>query len=111
MLPLEDDVCPVGDQLLGELYRMSRQGLPVLAATVPPDLKAMLALFCYRRSHLHEIGLAIAVNCTEDDLIRSGGTLGAQLFARSREALSSVAVAPHYSSRRTITLATGIGVA
>ena len=111
MLQLEDDVCPVGDQLLGELYHMSKQGLPVLVASLPPDIRAMLALFCYRRTHLHEIGLAIAVNCAEDDLIRSGGTLGAALFARSREALPSVAVIPHYSARRTITLATRIGVA
>ena len=84
MFPLDEDLCPIGDELFGELYRRSKQGLPVLVATVPPDIRAMLALFCYRRSHLHEMGLAIAVSCNEDDLVWSGGRAGAALFAKSR---------------------------
>ena len=48
MLPhqhvFEDDVCPVRDELLGELYSASKVGLPVLIATVTPDLRAQLAL-------------------------------------------------------------------
>jgi hypothetical protein len=93
MFGLEEDLCPVGDELFGELYRSSKQGLPVLVATVPPDTRAMLALFCYRRSHLHEMGLAIAVSCNEDDLVWSGGRAGAALFERSREGPSIVALA------------------
>src|SRR5665213_1716798 len=81
MLPhqhvFEDDVCPVRDELLGELYSASKVGLPVLIATVTPDLRAQLALFCYHRSHLHTIGLAIAASCDEDDLVQLGGTVGA----------------------------------
>jgi hypothetical protein len=45
----DDDVCPVGDELLGELYSASKLGLPVLVATVPPTIRALLALFCYHR--------------------------------------------------------------
>jgi hypothetical protein len=111
MLRLEDDVCPVGDELLGELYRMSKLGLPGLVATIPPYTRAMLALFCYRRSHLHEIGLAIAASCGEDELVRSGGRLGGALFTKSREASPAVALAPHHSTRRAITLASVSGVA
>ena len=44
----------------------------------------MLALFCYRRSHLEIAGLAIAATCEEPDLLLAGGALGAALFARSR---------------------------
>ena len=33
----DDDVCPVGDELLGELYSASKLGLPVLVAAVPPN--------------------------------------------------------------------------
>jgi hypothetical protein len=88
MLPhqhvFEDDVCPVRDELLGELYSASKVGLPVLIATVTPDLRAQLALFCYHRSHLHTIGLAIAASCDEDDLVQLGGTVGASLYAPSR---------------------------
>ena len=58
-----EDVCPIREELLGELYRANKLGLPVLVATVPPHLRAMLALFCYRRSHLHSLGLAIAASC------------------------------------------------
>lgn len=111
MLPrqhvFEDDVCPVRDELLGELYSASKVGLPVLIATVTPDLRAQLALFCYHRSHLHTIGLAIAASCNEDDLVELGGTVGASLYARSREAPSPTPVASHYTNRRKITLATG----
>src|SRR5260370_35630349 len=82
----DDDVCPVGDELLGELYSASKLGLPVLVAAVPPTVRAMLALFCYHRSHLHSMGLAIAASCEEDDLVRFCGRVGPKLFARWREA-------------------------
>jgi hypothetical protein len=73
MFLLDEDLCPIGDDLFGELYRSSKQGLSVLVlvAIVPPDTRAMLALFCYRVS-LHETGLAIAMSCNEDDLVGSG---------------------------------------
>ncbi len=53
----EDEPCPVSDQRLGELYRSSSHGLSELIATVSPDSRAMLALYCYRRAHLSSIGL------------------------------------------------------
>ena len=56
----ENDFCPVRDELLGEMYRASEHGLPKLVESVSPDVRAMLALFCYRRSHLHQLALAIA---------------------------------------------------
>ena len=103
----DDDVCPVSDELLAELYRASKQGLPTLVATVSSDIRTMLALFCYRRSHLYAIGLAIAASCDEGDLVESGGRIGAALFARSREATIPEPVASHYTGRRKITLSTG----
>jgi hypothetical protein len=103
-----DEVCPVDEELLGELYNASRLGLPVLVATVPPDTKAMLALFCYRRSHLCELGLAIAASCDEDNLKRCGSRLSEVLFSRSREAPHTLAVASNNPDRRKITLAAGI---
>jgi hypothetical protein len=103
----DDDVCPVRDELLGELYGASKPGLPALVATVPPTVRAMLALFCYHRSHLHSLGLAIAASCEEDDLVRHGGRVGATLFTRSREAPQPQPLASHHANRRKITLATG----
>jgi hypothetical protein len=103
----EDEVCPVRDELLGELYRVDEHGVSDLLASVSPEIRAALALYCYRRGHLHTRGLAIAANCDQDDLVRSGGHVGAFLFARSREAPSPASIASVFGTRRTVTLATG----
>ena len=103
----EDEVCPVRDELLGELYRADENSVSDLVASVTPDIRALLALYCYRRSHLHTRGLAIAASCDQDDLVRSGGYVGAFLFARSREAPSPAPIASAFITRRTVTLATG----
>jgi len=63
----------------------------------------MLALFCYRRSHLHALALSIAASCTERDLIALGGRVGSTLFALSREAPQAQSSHGH---RKGITLST-----
>lgn len=102
----ENDVCPVGDEMLGSLYRASEHGLPQLVESVSSDVRAMLALFCYKRAHLHGMSLAIAATCTERDLVEQGGIVGSTLFAMSREAPSALPAASSYGNRRTITLST-----
>lgn len=101
----ENDACPVGDEFLGSLYRASPHGLAELVETVSSDVRAMLALFCYRRAHLHPLSLAIAATCSERDLTEQGGTVGAALFTMSREA-PSTSTPSTPSSRRSITLST-----
>src|SRR5690348_12308983 len=59
----DHDPCPIPDSQLGELYRASKHGLPELIATVSPEVRAALAIYCYRRGHLKSIGLAIASTC------------------------------------------------
>ena len=83
--PLDDDKCPVGDDLLGDLYRSNGHGLRELVATVSPTARAMLAVYCYRRAHLASIGLVIAESCGKEDLSAVGGNMGANLYDRSRE--------------------------
>ena len=61
----DSDFCPVRDELLGEMYRASEGGLPRLVETVSPEVRARLALFCYHRSHLHSLAVAIAASCSE----------------------------------------------
>ena len=82
----ENDFCPVRDELLGEMYRANENGLPKLVESVSSEVRAMLALFCYRRSHLHSLALAIAASCSERELIQLGGRVGSTLYALSREA-------------------------
>jgi hypothetical protein len=103
----DSDPCPVPDSKLGELYRASKNGLPELITTVSPDLRAALAIYCYRRGHLKSIGLAIASTCNAHDLEAVGGTAGAALFARSRETAPAVPAASPYVARQKITLASG----
>ena len=82
----ENDFCPVRDDLLGAMYRANENGLPQLVESVSADVRAMLALFCYKRSHLHSLALAIAASCNERDLIQLGGRVGSTLYALSRQA-------------------------
>jgi hypothetical protein len=103
----DSDSCPVRDELLGEMYRASEHGLPTLVESVSPQVRAMLALFCYRRSHLHSLALSIAASCNERDLVNIGGRVGSTLYALSREAPASrVAPSTSYGSRKPITLST-----
>jgi hypothetical protein len=103
----DSDSCPVRDELLGEMYRASEHGLPMLVESVSPQVRAMLALFCYRRSHLHSLALSIAASCNERDLVNIGGRVGSTLYALSREAPASrVAPSTSYGGRKPITLST-----
>jgi hypothetical protein len=104
---LEDEPCPVADQILGEMYRASPHGLNELIATVSPAARVSLAVYCYRRAHLASIGLAIAAICDKDDLAEWGGNAGVVLFERSREAPAPSPSNAHATGRRKITLATG----
>ena len=103
----DSDTCPVRDELLGEMYRASEHGLPMLVESVSPQVRAMLALFCYRRSHLYALSLSIASSCSERDLVHIGGRVGSTLHALSREAPASrAAPVASYNGRKPITLST-----
>jgi len=106
-LEFADDVCPVRDELLGELCRANDLFVPSFVYGLPPDIRAALALFCYRRSHLHSMGLAIAASCDEDSLVWAGGSVGAFIVTCSREAAPREVLSPR-ADRRKITLATGV---
>ncbi len=103
---LEDETCPVADQLLGEIYRASAHGLNELIASVPPTARVLLAIYCYRRAHLASIGLAIAATCEKDELTSLGGNAGGVLFERSRETPQPSPVTAYGAGRRKITLPT-----
>ena len=103
----DNESCPVRDELLGEMYRASEHGLPQLVESVSSDVRAMLALFCYRKSHLHSLALAIAASCSERELIQTGGRVGSTLYALSRGAPAArVAPSSSYGNRKPITLST-----
>jgi hypothetical protein len=99
------DACPVEDELLGSLYRASPQGLPELVLSVPAETRAMLALFCYRRSHMQDLALAIASTCEVRDLVRWGGALGSAIYAMAQQSVRGPPPA-EATGRRKVTLST-----
>jgi hypothetical protein len=100
----ENDVCPVRDELLGQMYRANPAGLQALIQSVSSDVRAMLALFCYRRHHLHSLALAIAASCSERELVYFGGRVGSSLYALSRKPARTASSS--HGSRKPITLST-----
>ena len=102
----ENDFCPVRDELLGEMYRANENGLVQLVESVSSEVRAMLALFCYRRSHLYSLALSIAASCSERELIQLGGRVGSTLFGLSREPAARSAPSSAYGHRKPITLST-----
>ncbi len=100
----DSERCPVREELLGEMYRASEHGLAMLVDSVSSDVRAQLALFCYRKSHLHSLALAIAASCEQRDLVQFGGRVGSTLYAQSRQTAGRTK--PASGGRKPITLST-----
>jgi hypothetical protein len=103
--PRVDDDQRACEELVGNLLRSGEGAVFELLDRFSPLDRANLALFCYRKAHLHGIGLAVAATCDEEILIAALGTvLGTVIFHQSRErapAPRSVSIPQH----RKITLA------
>src|ERR1700753_1625904 len=102
----ENDFCPVREELLGEMYRANENGLAQLVESVSSEVRAMLALFCYRRSHLHALALSIASSCSERELVNFGGRGGTTLYTLPRAPAGRSAPSSPYGNRKPITLST-----
>jgi hypothetical protein len=103
---LEENL-PITDELFADVVSLDRASLFASLAKLSPEKRALLAMYCYRRSHLSEIGLAIAATCDEDDLSFTCGRAGADLFSKSRERPRPAANAAPTTYRRKITLFRG----
>jgi hypothetical protein len=76
----------VPEELIGRLYRASETVVLDAIEIFSPQERANLAAHCWRKSHLHGVGLMIAATCDQTVLIQTLGTaLGSVLFAQSRE--------------------------
>jgi hypothetical protein len=74
------------DDLVGRLHRAGANGARGIIEEFSLGARADLAAFCWQRTHLYEIGLAIAEHCDERSLSeRLGITRGNVLFVQSRE--------------------------
>jgi hypothetical protein len=95
--------CPVSEELIGQLYRSSQDGIHELVSGLSANRRGSLAAFCYGRAHLRDIGLAIAATCDLETLVAVGGRAGNFLFDQSRE-LSSMEKRRSWSRHGNISL-------
>lgn len=80
-----DDVC-ISEAIIGRLHHATEDSVLELVATFHANDRASLALHCYRKSHLRQIGLTIASTCELSSLVREcGPALGEAIFDQSRE--------------------------
>jgi hypothetical protein len=107
VLPSDEwhDEFVASDALISRLHRATEVQVLDLIASLSPHQRAGLAAFCYRRSHLHGVGLMIAATCDQVTLIQVLGTaVGTVMFNQSRERKPVPDRAPG-SHRPKITLA------
>jgi len=85
--PQLDEDTFVPEELIGRLHRATDTTILDLVEKFSAQERANLAMFCYHKTHLRRIGLAIAATCDLPSLVQQWGTvLGHAIFAQSREA-------------------------
>jgi hypothetical protein len=103
----EDRQRNVSEDVVGRLYRSNGREVDQILADFSEEQRARLALFCYGRVHMREIGLAVAATCELGSLIDVGGHAGQTLYMMARE--RPVSTAKPLTGRYQITLATTTG--
>jgi hypothetical protein len=84
--PILDDDIRISEELIGRLHNATEGSVPDLVAAFTANERASLAMFCYHKSHLRRIGLAIATTCDLKSLVQEWGlVLGRAIFSQSRE--------------------------
>lgn len=111
-LPLEsllnEDTGPIPEALFREIKQAQTPNAVEIAGSLPEGQRAQLAVFCYRKRHLHELGLRIASTCSLNALLKAAGAGGEVIFKQSRDpdvTLAKEAIPASHASR-PITLAT-----
>jgi len=75
------------DDVLARLIRANGKNIAEIVAALPARERASLAVFCYSRGHLHQIGVAVAATCDLNSLMQAApsNAAGNMLFTLSRE--------------------------
>lgn len=104
LFPDDEDIVP--EALIAQLYRIGEDSAVNLTVGLPPYRRALVAAYCYRRSHLHRLGLSIASTCDRSTLMRVLGAIpGTALFVQSRR-LAHAPLSPGY--RPKVSLSKGL---
>src|ERR1700681_1134226 len=79
--PLLDGGSCIPEELVGRLHHATEDSVVDLVAAFTANERARLAMFCYHKSHLRRIGLAIATTCDLNSLVQEWGlVLGRAIF-------------------------------
>jgi hypothetical protein len=82
---LQDDDIYISEEIIGHLHGATEDTVLELVAAFQANRRASLAMHCYRKAHLRQIGLTIASTCDLSTLVRVCGPLrGEAIFAQSR---------------------------
>lgn len=73
-IDLED--CPVPEDLLKRLLDATLNAISDVGAQLTEPQRAALAVYCYRRSHLRQLGLSLAALCNRAALMMEAGHAG-----------------------------------
>jgi hypothetical protein len=95
----------VPSEIVSRLLRAGEHEAAAIVAALSPRQRAHLAVFCYARTHLHRIGLAIAATCDQLSLMNASASIAAghTLYAQSRDRTQPIERPVTW--RRPITLA------
>ncbi len=75
---------PVNERDLVSLKKLSFDAVTAIARNLPSGQRIRTAAFCYGKSHLHEIGLAVAACCTLVELSEAFGRNARIVEAQAR---------------------------
>ncbi len=107
----EDELCPVPEEIFSEVAGGTPPNAVEVANALPEAQRAHLAVFCYRKRHLHELGLMIASTCSCNALMEVAGVGGRIIFEQSREPEATLSKERQSQSRlgpKPVTLATSV---
>jgi hypothetical protein len=101
-----DGQCPIALEALALLFRADAARVGQLVLALSPPTRARLAMFCFVRGHLRDLGLVIASHCEEQMLSHVAGAAGAHVHAQARaRSAQGGPVLGEASRRNKITLA------
>src|SRR5271170_3034798 len=107
---IRDDDIFISEEVIGRLHHATEDSILDLVAPLRASERANLAMHCYRKSHLREIGLTIATTCDLNGLVQElGPILGGAIFAQSRKGGSQEPTRAWGRPRPAITLACSAG--
>lgn len=95
---------PVAMELIALLLRAPEERVAEVVQAMPERQRAELAIHCVARTHMRQLALVIAAECSEQALWQAGGRVGEVLFEQCRDR-AAFDREPGPQSKRKVTLA------